>query len=174
MNKYQNGKKYKIVDVEYKKCYIGSTIQSLSNRMSQHRRNYSNGRDDVKSKLLFDEFGIDNCKVELIEIHPCHSKEELLKREGHYIRTTACVNKVIPGRTKEEYEQYRCQLPQRIDYMKQFAESHKELLKEYQRNRIRDRTEIFRCECGCELRKADKSRHIRTNKHLLYLENNKE
>ena len=29
-NKYQNSKIYKIVDVGYNKCYIGSTVEELS------------------------------------------------------------------------------------------------------------------------------------------------
>ena len=33
-NKYQRGKIYKIVDIGCTKCYIGSTIETLSNRMS--------------------------------------------------------------------------------------------------------------------------------------------
>ena len=40
MNKYQNGKIYKIVDVGYNKCYIGSTCEALSQRMARHRSNY--------------------------------------------------------------------------------------------------------------------------------------
>ena len=36
-NKYANGKIYKIVDNAYTGCYIGSTIQPLSSRMSTHR-----------------------------------------------------------------------------------------------------------------------------------------
>jgi hypothetical protein len=31
------------------------------------------------------------------------TKEELVAREAHYIRTMKCVNKVTPNRTKEEY-----------------------------------------------------------------------
>ena len=51
---------------------------------------------------IFDEFGIENCKIELMENYPCNCKEELLRREGHYIKNTDCVNKVIPHRTAEE------------------------------------------------------------------------
>ena len=40
-NKYKRGKIYKIVDVGYNKCYIGSTAEkTLSNRMSRHRYDY--------------------------------------------------------------------------------------------------------------------------------------
>ena len=40
MNKYHNGKIYKIVDNAYTKQYIGSTTESLSQRMTRHRSGY--------------------------------------------------------------------------------------------------------------------------------------
>jgi hypothetical protein len=55
--------------------------------------------------MNLDEFGIENCKIELIENYPCNSKEELLKREGWYIKVTECVNKMVAGRTKQEWKQ---------------------------------------------------------------------
>ena len=39
-NKLKNGKIYKIVDVGYNKCYIGSTCESLSQRMARHRKDF--------------------------------------------------------------------------------------------------------------------------------------
>ena len=39
-NKYHNGKNYKITDVAYTVCYIGSTVQPLCNRMAEHRKDY--------------------------------------------------------------------------------------------------------------------------------------
>ena len=51
---------------------------------------------------IFDEFGIEDCKIELIENYPCNCKEELLRREGHYIKSIDCVNNVIPHRMEEE------------------------------------------------------------------------
>ena len=39
-NKYANGKIYKITDIGYNKCYIGSTIQPLCKRMLGHRQDY--------------------------------------------------------------------------------------------------------------------------------------
>ena len=54
---------------------------------------------------IFDKFGFENCKIELVENFPCNSKEELTKREGFYIQSNDCVNKHIAGRTKEEYKE---------------------------------------------------------------------
>ena len=107
MNRYENGKIYKITDVGYNKCYIGSTCESLSKRMERHRKNYrehTKGQTRKKTTAvdIFNEFGIENCKIELIEKYPCNSKEELHKREGGHIKATDCVNKMVAGRTKQE------------------------------------------------------------------------
>ena len=54
--------------------------------------------------LLFEEYGVDNCKCELIEEFPTTNREELLKREGFYITNSInCLNKCLAGRTKKEY-----------------------------------------------------------------------
>ena len=54
---------------------------------------------------IFDTYGIDNCRIVLIETYPCESRHQLTSREAHYIRTVACVNQHIPGRTDEQYYQ---------------------------------------------------------------------
>ena len=106
-NKYANGKIYKIVDNAYTGCYIGSTTQSLSCRMSGHRANYRlYNKDKFNFITVFDMFnlyGIDNCKIELIENFPCDNIEQLLKREGEHIKREDCVNKMIAGRTGNEW-----------------------------------------------------------------------
>ena len=127
-NKYGNGKIYKIVDNAYTECYIGSTIMALSSRMALHRRDYKQYKAGqagyVSSYALFDKCGIENCKIELIEDYSCESKEQLTKREGHYIKQEQCINKNVAGRTvKEWHEEHR---EQRRDYDKNYRETNKE------------------------------------------------
>ena len=110
MSDYSKGQIYKIVDKGFNKCYIGSTVQKLSCRMAGHRRDYDrylSGSHPYKNSIfnLFDEFGVDNCKIVWIEDYPCSSKKELEAREGKYQKEIECVNKVIAGRTLEEYYQ---------------------------------------------------------------------
>jgi len=122
MVNYQQAKIYQIVPTcehEEGDVYIGSTCKALlSQRIANHRTEYRAGRRQTRSKILFDKYGLDNCIIELIETYPCNSKDELLKREGEYIRQTPCVNRCVAGRTKME----QCKI---------YAEKNKEYIKEY-------------------------------------------
>jgi len=108
-NKYQNAKIYKIVDIGYNKCYIGSTCEELSQRMARHRLKYksflSGNYSRVSSFDLFNEYGVENCKVELIEYYKCDTLQELRRKEGEHMKNTECVNKNVAGRTVKEYHE---------------------------------------------------------------------
>ena len=113
-SKYKNGKIYKIVsDDLIGVCYIGSTVQSLSNRMAGHRSTYKcylKGMGNNMSSYELLKTG--NAIIYLIEDYPCASKNELLRREGELIRQyrfdPTCdmvCNRAIAGRTRKEYRQ---------------------------------------------------------------------
>ena len=164
MNKYQNGKIYKITDVDYNKCYIGSTTESLSQRMARHRREYKkytnndeNKKYYARSMLLFKEYGIENCKIELIENCPSNNRDELLKREGYYIQNTDCLNRCVAGRTKKEYyddtrehhlenkKQHRLNNIEKYkEKGKRYHEENRELRNEYNRIYYRENREELR------------------------------
>jgi len=82
---YKNGKIYKIVDIGYTKMYIGSTTQPLYKRFSCHKMKFIAWKNNKHNKLMvfdiFEEFGIDNCKIELIEECPCENRMELCKKK---------------------------------------------------------------------------------------------
>jgi hypothetical protein len=163
INKYHGGKIYKLTDPNYTKMYIGSTCQELSARLSGHRRNYRNGTCLCESAKLFDEFGLDNIKIELIEEIKCENKMQLLKREGHYIMNNNCINKRVAGRTPSESnkayrETHQDKLKQ--DYKDIYAKNKENIKAKYK--------EKYICECGVEIRKIEKSRHLKTQKHKLY------
>jgi hypothetical protein len=110
--------------------YIGSTTKDyVSKRMVEHRNAYIEfkaGRVKNKTSVveLFDEFGIENCLIELIETCPCNSKDELRRREGEIIRASECVNKNVAGRTQKEWRddtKYK-----RQEYARTYYETHKE------------------------------------------------
>ena len=108
-NIYKTGKIYKIVYDGYNDQYFGSTTVELSTRMSRHRAKYREARQtnsnySCTAFSLFDTYGVENCKIELVEMYPCESKEELRKREGFWSKQETCVNKRMAGRTKVEYD----------------------------------------------------------------------
>lgn len=132
MNRYENGKIYKIVDVGYNKCYIGSTCESLSQRMARHRAKYARylkgHKIDTSTSYLFSEFGVENCKIELIENYPCSGIEELHKREGFYIQSIECINRCVAGRNYKEWVE---QNADRVKEIKdKYYQNNKDLCKE--------------------------------------------
>ena len=106
MPDYSKGQIYKITDVGQTKCYIGSTIQQLCYRMASHRANYKNYLDGkytfVSVFSLFEEFGVENCKMVWVKDFPCNNKKELEAEEGKIQKETDCVNKKIAGRTRAQ------------------------------------------------------------------------
>ena len=164
-NKYSKGKIYKITDVGYNKCYIGSTCESLSQRMARHRHNYKqflNGNHGCSTAfLIFGEFSIDNCKIELLETYPCNSKEELERREGYFIKKHKCINKVVAGRTAKEL----------------YDDTHEHQLKRFHEYYINNRDKVLQrkatkmvCICGATIATNNISRHNKTKKHQEYLQ----
>ena len=191
MNKYQNGQIYKIVDVGFNKCYIGSTCEGISKRFSRHKEFYKSYKNNkyhfMTSFSLFDEFGVDNCKIYWIEDYPCNSKKELEKREGEIIKDTKCINKHIPCRTiqeynednkewlkslkKKNYEDRRDEILQRIkEHRQNNLESEREKGRlSYQRNKeIQNRP--YNCVCGSVCCFSARLRHFKSQKHQQYMQ----
>jgi hypothetical protein len=106
--KYKNGKIYTI---RYKNddshIYVGSTTQQLFKRWHQHKQNLN--KDICNNILLYQkmrETNIEDWYIELYEDCSCENKEQLNGREGEIIREIGTLNKVIAGRTKQEYYYY--------------------------------------------------------------------
>jgi len=129
MVNYGNGKIYSIRSHQTTNIYIGSTTQSLSKRLSDHfyrKKEYEKNKYDYLTSFNLLDF--DDVYIELIENYPCCNREELLKREGYFIRKINCINKVIPGRTKKEYyEDNKTSIAQKH---KEYREDNKEHLKQ--------------------------------------------
>jgi len=181
MPNYQNSKIYSIRSHLTDDVYIGSTIETLANRLAGHKRNYKkwlNKTTNYTSSFKLIEKDFENCYIELVENYPCNSKNELCRREGEIIRATTCVNKCIAGRTDKEYREDHKQSI--AEYKKQYRENNKEQLLEnakqyYENNKetiVEKKRQKYTCECGTTLRKNDKSRHEKTKKHQSFVNPN--
>ena len=135
---YQNGKIYQIMDSAFNCCYIGSTIDKLSNRLNSHRskyRKYKEGKGGFTTIYkMFDEYGEMNRKIYLIENYPCQSQDELFAREGFHQRKSECVNKCIAGRTHKEYRQDNKE--KLAQQNKEWVNNNQEHVKQYKREYI--------------------------------------
>lgn len=91
INKYQNGKIYKIVCNKTNLVYIGSTTQKyLSDRLKGHRCCFNRNKKITTANQILEN---GDYYIELVELFPCNSKDELLVRERYYFDVIECVNK---------------------------------------------------------------------------------
>jgi Uri superfamily endonuclease len=139
MPDYQKSKIYKIYSPSKNIIYIGSTIQSLSQRLGEHLSKYKaynkdNTKNYIRSFLVLE---CEDYKIELLEEYACNNKQQLLKKEGEYIRNIECCNKIIVGRTPTEYKrEHRINNKEFYnDYMKQYRKNNADKMREYDRQR---------------------------------------
>lgn len=91
---FYNGKIYKIIPIDESELtnknniFIGSTILSLKEEMDEQIDNYYRTIKKVifGSEDLFVRYGVDNCRIVLIENFKCNSIDVLRKREGEVMR----------------------------------------------------------------------------------------
>src|SRR5210317_1453237 len=86
MPNYQNGKIYMLESKEGGVRYYGSTVQTLKERLRQHKK--QKGYITSQEVLKYDD-----CKIILVVNYPCNSRKELETKEREYIENNECVNK---------------------------------------------------------------------------------
>ena len=152
--KLDNAKIYKIVDNTNDNIYIGSTCKTLKTRLSKHKCDYKRFLKGLCGNIKsFDILKNNDYKIELLEDCDIKTKQELLARERYFIKNNNCLNKYIPGSYDNGIQQYQ-----------------KEYQKEYNANNKYKINEKFECECGGKYTHANKSIHIKSNKHQKYLQ----
>ena len=185
---YQAGKIYKIISDEGNDIYIGSTKQKkLCDRLATHKYKYKKWKltkkDYCSSYELFEKYGVDKCKIILIELFPCNSVEELRSREEYYRLNNNCVNKYRCISTDEERKQHIKEYnikfkPKRKEYNKINSDKIKEqrrIYRETHKEEIKAQSKIYR-----ELNKDKLKESYQNNKdkikeqHKIYRDLNKD
>ena len=175
MDKYKSAKIYKIVSNHTNDVYIGSTTQPLHARHSDHKRDYEQYQFGKKNYVTsFEIIKHGDSDILLIENFPCSNRNELHSREGHYIKTMNCVNKIVAGRDAKEY--YQDNKEEMCRKKKQYRSENKDVLAEkkklyYKANRTamrRRMNQSMQCICGKRYTQCNKSRHFRSSKHQQY------
>ena len=200
MNDYKLGRIYKVITRESNDIYIGSTFNELRHRFIMHKRCYNNSLKDrgVSIRHLFNNYGINNCKIVLIKEYVVVDKRHLEVYEALWIckLNKYCVNQNIPfgfssiksfrkkyykqyyndkRETRLEYQkEYNKNKEYKIkEYQKKYQKEHKDNIKEYlikNKNKIKERMKHkIECECGSIIRKDSLSRHYTSKKHQNFL-----
>lgn len=194
MSKYQRGKIYKLCSKQTDEIYIGSTTQSLNERLKGHKWHFSYWkRGKGGSVSSFKILKHNDVYIELIEKYPCENKFLLLQKEAEYIQKLDCVNKNIAGNylyqnciddkktqiakyNKSYYSRNKKHMIDNINKnrlknrekslqrMKDYNEKHKERLSAWRKEKIH-------CICGSIFRRGDKAKHFKTIRHRLYIHN---
>jgi hypothetical protein len=123
--------------------YYGSSIQSIPQRMEQHRSK----RNKTSSCSIIERGDYEVIVIEEVEdwLLPYYEK--------YYIKNFPCVNIKLPFATKEENIQ---------NDQKQSNRYH-----QTHQTEIRQRKAIpYECECGHTITLSKKARHLRTQRHL--------
>ena len=119
-----NGKVYQIICLTTGEKYIGSTTQTLNQRIGRHLRQLNYWKN--KNANFITSFPIlerDNYKIEILE--ECSN---FIEREKYHIQNTVCVNKRIPNRSDKEW--YEDNVEEILEKKKEYYQKNKEKLKE--------------------------------------------
>jgi len=140
MSNYQQGKIYTIrCWADENSIYVGSTTQTLAQRISQHR---AKSRITPNNKLYTKVNGNwEDWYIELYEECPCTNKEILRKREGEIIREIGNLNKEIAGRTSKEY--YEENKENIISKQKIYREEHGLVKYQEYQEKNRDKKKLY-------------------------------
>lgn len=127
------GKVYRIDNDINSDFYIGSTIQPLSTRISKHRNHAKDPKFQHRALYkLMSEIGLEHFKIYMIEEVTHKKREELLAREGHYIRTLKpSLNKRVAGRTNAEWHEDNRDY--HIEQMNKYNNLNKDKIIEYRK-----------------------------------------
>jgi hypothetical protein len=83
MSSFTQAKVYKMTFGNSEHFYIGSTINTLQNRLTKHKNNFINY--DYKLFNIIMDSNMDEWDIELLEMFDCDNKNILRQREQHFI-----------------------------------------------------------------------------------------
>lgn len=136
MTDYSKGKIYKLTSPSTEYCYIGSTAQTLHERLREHLKNCDEYFDGKFHYLAsYEIVGFGNASIELVEEYPCETKESLLRREREVTEgTPMAINQRKSFCSEEET---RTRINQKsMRYYYSHLEERKENHKYYQRHQV--------------------------------------
>lgn len=159
------GRVYKIIHNQSDICYVGSTINELRVRFSQHKR-ATTSKYSIVSYMK--QHGRDNFKIVLIKEYDIVDRKHLEAYEQLWINKLTCINykcSFNPLRSRKELmniekkEYYKSNKEAISERDQVYRSNNKEAISERRKKQIT-------CDCGTTLRSSDRSRHERSKKHI--------
>ena len=153
---YSQGKVYKLYIPGLEEfCYIGSTVQELTDRLLDHKNNRSSGSYQFASEQLFQ--GENEVKIELLGLYNCSTRVELLIKEREWLdKFPNAINKNIPicvtpeeRRERENACQLRCYYnnkEHRNKTAQEWKENNKDRTKAYDKEKRATKVKCDICE----------------------------
>ena len=129
---YSKGKIYKIIAPDTDEVYIGSTIQTLAQRLSKHTNDARRWRSGKTTHYYWSEMMLRNegYKIELLYDYPCNSLAELNREEGETAKLfpTRVNKKSVAGRTRKEW--FQDNHTSEVEYMREYYLKNKDKYKD--------------------------------------------
>lgn len=146
MNKFQNGKIYKLENkITSELLYIGSTCVTLARRKYKHNDKCL----ECPNRLIYkhiNTIGKKNIRIVLIENYPCESLYELSQRERYYMdkMSPPCnINRPLTMSEKENYDRKYKQTDRYKQWRRDYDKSEKGIAaRKRQRQSETDRKKI--------------------------------
>lgn len=164
-------------------CYIGSsndeTLRKRNHKSDCNNENAHNYNTPVY-KYIRENGGWDTWEFEVIERFSCKNEEQLVEREDYYYDLLKPVlNTRRPLRTKEELKEqkaingvkwYKVNKEAIAKKNAENAEERNKYNAEYlQKNKVK-LYQKFICDCGGKYTHQSKSRHLKLNIHIAFIE----
>ncbi len=149
MNKYHNSKIYKLTDNTSDKIYIGSTIQTLQQRLQGHKSSAKSCKDGYgcASKQIIDN---GDYKIELLEEFSCENKTELCQKEQEYLDKYIDYNLVNKVKSHNSPEDIKGRYWKNRDFI---------LVKKKAYDSV-----YHKCECGGGYSMSHRARHLKSKR----------
>ena len=169
-------------------CYIGSTFNRLHKRFEGHKKAYKYKYGSICIHKYFDTYGVDNFKIDLIKTYDVirtndKDRKHLEAYETLWInRTKNCINKILPFNPLKKYidnlrnKNWNLNNKDKVKISKKkWRINNKQYDKNYyneNKDKIQDQRKIkIECECGSKYTKSNKSQHLKSKKHINYIDN---
>lgn len=170
-NRYASGKIYKLVNDVDNEIYVGSTCLPLHKRLYEHK-SLSKKRPNARVYQYVHQIGWQNVKIVLLETYACNTKDELLRRERHWIdELKPSLNKVLPLRTPKEWREANIEAIQQN--RKKYMDANREDINEKRREKMHFNREEYN-EKQRQWRQANLTSHLekqRKRQSVYYQEN---